>query len=346
LYRAFLVDKESVAEDVHFEQGCSFCHMGDVTAQTKEEAHQKVVKRPSADLSLCAQCHDDIAENYKGSLHNTTEGLRHGISGRLSKDEMKVFDGKVFEQSCRTCHASCGSCHVKSPVIGGVNLGLIKGHKFVRKAEDKTCALCHGGRVYPEFTGEYGGVADVHYQKNMSCLDCHKKEGFHGDGQKYSSRKQVKERPSCVQCHKPGEEKSVKAKQAHLDHNGKVSCTACHSAAPYRNCSECHIGKGATSKPGFHLGLSPRDKTTVTTLRLVPTVRETFETAGIKMERYDSMPNYWDTMPHNIRKRTDRTRSCDVCHIEKRNFLTMDELIHNGSKANQTLLYEPKPLKK
>jgi hypothetical protein len=331
---------------VHLEQGCSACHQGDETAATKEEAHKGFVKSPSADQSLCAQCHDDIARNYKKSLHNTTAGLRLGISGRFSPDEMKAYEGKVFEQSCRNCHSSCGGCHVKSPVISGVNLGLIKGHRFVRRAEDKTCALCHGGRVYPEFTGEYGGVTDVHYQKNMFCLDCHSADQFHGDGRDYPSRREVPARPSCIQCHKPGDEKSAKAKQAHVDHVDKVSCTACHSAAPYRNCYDCHLGQGATSKPGFYLGLNPRDKKTVTTLRLIPTVRGTFKKAGIEMEHYDALPNYWDTVPHNIRKRTERTRSCDVCHVEKRNFLTREDLIENGSKANEALLYEPKPLKK
>jgi hypothetical protein len=346
MYKAFLVDKELIAEDVHFGQGCDACHQGDVKARTKEEAHSGFVKRPSDDPALCGQCHEEIAESYKTSLHNTAAGLRHGVSGRFAGGEMQAFDGKVFEKSCRTCHASCGECHVKSPVIGGVNLGLIKGHKFVKRAEDKTCALCHGGRVYPEFTGDYGGVTDVHYQKNMFCLDCHNTGEFHGDGTAYSSRREVKDRPSCAQCHKTGEEKSEKAKQSHMDHSDKVSCSACYSAAPYRNCFDCHLGKGAVSKPGFYLGLNPRDMKTVTTLRLVPTVRETFKGAGIAMESYDSLPNYWDTVPHNIRKRTERTRNCDVCHVEKRDFLTKDMLIKSGSKANEDLLYEPKPLKR
>jgi len=346
MYKAFLVDKDLIAKDIHFEQGCASCHKGNEGGQTKEEAHKSLVNRPSDDLTLCAQCHEEITKTYKNSLHYTTAGLRHGVSGRFSKEEMKAFDGKVFEKSCRTCHSTCGECHVKSPVIGGVNLGLIKGHKFLKRAEDKTCALCHGGRVYPEFTGEYGGVADVHYQKNMFCLDCHKKSEFHGDGRVYTSRREVKDKPSCTQCHKMGQEKSEKAKKTHGDHGMKVSCSACHAAAPYRNCFDCHLGKGATAKPALYLGLNPRDKKTVTTLRLVPTVKDTFKKADILAEAYDSLPNYWDTAPHNIRKRTERTRSCDVCHVEKKDFLTKEKLIKNGSKANEGLLYEPKPIKK
>ncbi len=266
--------------------------------------------------------------------------------GRFSKEDLKIFDEKVFEKSCRSCHSSCGECHVKSPVIGGVNIGLIKGHRFVKRDEGKTCALCHGGRVYPEFTGEYGGTPDVHYQKGMVCMDCHKKAQFHGDGNRYLSKREVKEKPACVKCHKPGEEKTEKAKTAHEKHSEKLSCVSCHASGQYRNCYGCHLGKGATAKPGFILGLNPKDKKTVTTLRVIPTVRDTFQPAGIKMENYDALPNYWDATPHNIKKRTERTRSCDVCHVDKAGFLTKETLIKNGSKANEGLIYDPKPIKK
>jgi hypothetical protein len=84
----------------------------------------------------------------------------------------------------------------------------------------------------------------------------------------------------------------------------------------------------------------------VTTLRTVPVVRDTFLSAGIKMEHFDALPNYWDTVPHNIRKRTERTRSCEVCHEEKKGFLNKDTLLKNGSKANEGLIYSIKPIKK
>ena len=103
------------------------------------------------------------------------------------------------------------------------------------------------------------------------------------------------------------------------------------------------MGSGATSKPGFYLGLNPRDKKTVTTLRLIPTVRDTFEKAGIKMENFDVLPNYWDSPVHNIKKRTERTWYCDACHVEKKGFLTQEMLIEKGSKANERLIYSPKP---
>jgi rubredoxin len=73
-------------------------------------------------------------------------------------------------------------------------------------------------------------------------------------------------------------------------------------------------------------------------------VRDTFAPAGIKMENFDALPNYWDTPAPNIRKRTARTRNCDACHVDRKNFLTKEMLIKNGSKANDDLIFVPKPI--
>ncbi len=297
-------------------------------------------KRPSDDLATCGTCHEETVKTYKLSLHYTTAGMKSGVNPRFSGAEASVYDQKVFEQSCRSCHASCGDCHVKSPTISGVDLGLMAGHKFVKKDESKTCALCHGGRVYPEFTGEYGGNADVHYQKGMSCTDCHSGSEIHASSGAQSDRRAVSDKPSCVKCHAPGTEKTEKARTAHADHGDMVSCSACHSSAEYRGCASCHLGEGATSSPMFMLGDNPRKPGQLTTLRLVPTVRDTFKKVGIVQENFDSMPNLWDTVPHNTRKRTERTRDCSVCHSEKRNVLTEETLPKGGSEANKKLIFE------
>jgi thiosulfate/3-mercaptopyruvate sulfurtransferase len=317
MYKGYLVDGNLLGKDPHFAMGCESCHKGNTGGATREEAHQGLVKRPSDNLKTCAMCHKKIAQTYEKTLHYTTAGQRQGVMKRFSETELKQFDEKVFQQSCRSCHASCGSCHVKAAAVGGISIGLIQGHKFVKKDEGKTCAFCHGGRVYPEYTGEYGGKPDVHYQKGMLCMDCHKKEDMHGDGKVYLSKQEVKDRPVCTNCHtKLGQEARLTTRTAHTRHRDKVTC----------------------------LGLNPRDRKTLTTLRLVPTVRDTFATAGITMSNFDSLPNYWNTPAHNIRKRTDRTRSCDACHADKAGFLKKEALMEQGSQANEGLIYNIKPI--
>lgn len=337
-----MVEEKLLQNDVHMKLGCVYCHNGDDKTMNKDDAHKGRKTRPSDWLDLCGQCHSEIADKYKKSLHFAYlgQGQKNVFLERLSEKEQKIFNKKVFEKSCRSCHASCGDCHVRSPIVGGVFMGLIKGHKFVKRDEAKTCALCHGGRVYPEFSGEYGGMADVHYQKGFLCMDCHKIEEVHGDGNIYSSRKDMKTKITCIQCHKEGGEKTEKAKDAHSVHKGKASCYACHSGGEYRNCYDCHVGKGSTSKPGLILGRNPRNLQELTTLRLIPTIKNSFKSVGILMEHFDKLPNYWDTIPHNTKKRTDRTRNCDTCHVEKKYFLKKEDLIKNGSKANEKLIFD------
>lgn len=344
MYKGFVVDSSLIDNDPHFDQGCPSCHRGNEYAHSRQDAHLGLVKRPSDDLASCGDCHDDIVGNYRNALHYTTAGLRNGIIGRFSDAETEWFDKKVFEKSCRSCHASCGDCHVKGPEIQGMSIGLIKKHAFVKKDEKNTCAFCHGGRVYPEFTGQYGVVKDVHHTKSMMCMDCHKMQEMHGDGNRYRSRREVADKPTCVSCHPQGNEKSEKAADAHDKHKGILTCQACHAVSTYKNCYNCHLGKGARSASGFFLGLSPKDKRTVTVLRAIPTVRDTFKSVGIEMRNYDALPNYWDAMPHVIRKSTERTTNCHMCHLVKMGFLTREKLIKNGSRANDQLLYVPRPV--
>ncbi len=343
-YKRYHVDKTLLEKDPHLLEGCTPCHGGDGKALDKDDAHKGVVKRPSADMGTCGQCHGDITKTYEKSLHSTLEGFVTKMSNRLGTKEKKVFMDKVFGQSCRSCHATCGDCHVSSPAVNGIRTGFIQGHAFVRKDEGKTCAVCHGGRVYPEFTGKNAASPDVHYQKGMPCTKCHKKAELHGDGNAYRNKDEARPTPVCRDCHKKGSEKKAIARLAHGKHDGRVTCYGCHVDGEYRNCSGCHDGKALSSKLGFILGADPSDKRVVTTLRQVPVTRDSFLEAGVTMENFDVMPDYRAAPVHRIRRVTDRTRSCDVCHVNRKGFLTKESLIRRGSRANEDVIFKMAPL--
>jgi len=335
----FVVTKDVMASDPHFSQSCVDCHKGDPSKPSQKDAHKGLIARPSDDpVETCGECHTETAKTYTLSLHYTAAGMKHGVSPRFDESGKKIFEAKVFEKSCRSCHASCGDCHVKSPDVSGISTGLLDGHRFIAKAEDKTCAMCHGGRVWPEFTGDYGGSPDVHYRKGMTCGDCHGPVQFHGDGNAYTSRKDVPVRPLCTDCHDIATMGKDSTKETHATHEESVSCSACHTATAYRQCSSCHLGGGAVSSPAIVLGHNPRQPNQLTTLRLIPTMRETFKPAGIDMANYDTLPNYWDTVPHNIAKRTDRTRDCNTCHQEGTYYLEKERLPKGGSTKNLELV--------
>ncbi len=335
-HKAYLIDKALPDKDIHFANGCTFCHKGDGKASDQEKAHKGVVKRPSRNPGACGDCHGDIAKAFENSPHHTAQGMVDKLSARLSKSEARMFAGKVFEPSCRSCHASCGDCHVRSPSGNGAGEGFIDRHRFVKKDEQKTCGVCHGGRVYPEFTGKHSGLPDVHHQKGMTCTTCHPKDSLHGTGGTGAV-------PKCRDCHKPGREKQSTARLAHTKHEGKVSCYGCHSQGSYRNCYNCHKGTASSSELSFILGADPRDRRTLTTLRAVPLARDSFKAYGIKMENFDAVPDYRAAPVHNIGRRTERTRSCDTCHVARRGFLSQKSLKKNGSRANEGLIFKMGP---
>jgi hypothetical protein len=339
----FLVHKTILDSDPHFGGGCTSCHKGDATSIDQEKAHKGVVKKPSRDLQVCGDCHEDIAKAYGNTLHYTAQGMLNKMSGRLSKTEGRIFTEKVFEQSCRSCHASCGDCHVQSPSRNGIRAGFIDKHRFVKKDEGKTCAVCHGGRVYPEYTGEHSGIPDVHYQKGMTCTTCHQKRQIHGTAGAGAGKNDTGAGPQCRDCHKTGREKQPTARLAHAKHEGKVSCYGCHTQGSYRNCYNCHKGRASTSELSFILGADPKDKRTLTTLRAIPLARDSFVDWGITMERFDEVPDYRAAPVHNIRKSTDRTRSCDTCHVARKGFLSKKSILKNGSKANEGLIFKMGP---
>lgn len=333
-----------MAQDIHLKRTCSECHKGNAEAANKSDAHKGLIPKPSENIDNCATCHKDIGSHYKKSLHYTTAGLRNGIHKRCSKAQAEQFDVKVFEQSCRSCHASCGDCHVKTPVVSGVNQGLFANHRFQKKNEDKTCAACHGGRVYAEYTGRDSGVRDIHFEKGMKCLNCHKSQELHGDGTEAHSKNNVKGKPSCIDCHKMSA--SAQNSKVHKQHASKTSCQACHVASGYNQCSSCHVGKGASQSQAFLLGRNPKNKAQLVTLRLTPAVRDTFASEGFFMDNYDQIANFWAAPVHNIRKKTARTRTCGPCHTEnKEGFITEKHFPKDGSKRNSALIYDDKAFK-
>ena len=190
--------------------------------------------------------------------------------GRFSDDELVQYDKNVFNNPVVPAIASCGDCHVKSPKVGGFCLGPHQGTPVcTERCGENMCCLPWRKSV----SGIHRSIRRCKgcpLREKMMCLDCHSKEEMHGDGNVYTSRKQVKQRPSCLSCHPYGMKKAKKGKKP-------TKCIKTMSVArPVMPCPRTRIAmaaiweKGAKSKTGFYLGLNPRDKKTITTLRAVP----------------------------------------------------------------------------
>lgn len=257
----------------------------------------------------------------------------------------------AFQQSCQSCHATCGDCHVSKPpystnpvVLGG----LQDGHRFARRPPmEMTCAGCHGGRVAAEYTGRYEGFpADVHFTKaKLSCTDCHSGAQLHGaGGETATTRFAVASRPQCTGCH-PEAAAGKSAVRSHNVHGGKLSCQTCHSGIG-KSCVNCHAGSGSTSLPVLKIGrnLRPELPFRYTVLRHVPTTRDMIDRATRlehTLANFDRVPTWKTATPHNIQRVTARSSSCAACHNNPNLFLRLRDLDPDDAQANGNVVTAP-----
>jgi hypothetical protein len=133
--------------------------------------------------------------------------------------------------------SGCAACHVLYSDEGtyeGGDKAILKDqkdrprfHRITSKIPETQCIHCHnrGGRTGVSFIGtiesdgygspytEKGGkqgklhgknynhlTADVHYDKGLTCIDCHTRQDLHGDGNIYAKREQAVE-IECQDCH-------------------------------------------------------------------------------------------------------------------------------------------------
>jgi len=164
--------------------------------------------------------------------------------------------------------SGCGACHVvysdKGTYEGGdkaidkAQKGRPIKHRLTQQIPENQCIHCHnrGGRTGVSFIGtmesdgygtpwtEKGGKqgklhgkhynhleGDVHYERGMTCIDCHTKDDLHGDGHIYSKKENAVE-IRCESCHgKPGQLPDLKTARGNTlknikEKNGKLVLTA------------------------------------------------------------------------------------------------------------------------
>lgn len=335
--------KESFLQTSHGDIGCQECHGGNPTDPDWQTAHQGIIKDPSYPdpTNACGECHEKISAFAKDSLHYTLNPIRQVLSTRSSSanPDMQSKLEKAGQKHCSQCHASCGQCHISRPDY--VDGGFIAGHTFQKRPPmDSTCAACHGGRIYAEYTGlnkKY--PADVHYRKkDMKCTDCHKTDEMHASAGKASTRLELAQRPSCEDCHADlggGSEATY-----HQKHRGKVACQVCHSLS-YKNCYSCHVGtdkqgmayyKCKQSEFAFKIGFNPKKSETSSyeyvIVRHPPTNPEIFNFyTQSSLPDFDSLPTWKSTAPHNIQRITPQSEACNNCHGNRELFLSSQDLM-------------------
>jgi len=249
----------------------------------------------------CA-CHSDKEANFSTSLHYTGAGMKGECAKFAAKEFGIDMDEYYAEWNCSKCHATtCQKCHGEDP------------HKEDISKNISTCDQCHFKKQTATFVGDMPGhtkkgpAPDIHYEKGLTCADCHNAAEVHGDGNVYTSQLEAVT-TKCEDCHNsPGKTvKNMTVTQystdidAHKKHGDKLDCIACHSGWTL-NCKNCHLATRKGTQPvsdEFYLGKASDGKI------------KTF----VKMEAfYDNASHvgYGEWFSHTV---TDKAKDCAFCH--------------------------------
>ena len=148
----------------------------------------------------CLKCH-------LGNRASGEKGMRRGL-GCLACHSKHQKIGKC--QKSKISMDRCLSCHNKG-FVGGDYLGLFP------KDHDKSyrAPLTKDGKYPPQKYGiDFHHLqSDIHFQKGMVCVDCHKKDDMQGT-------KKVK----CIDCHKN------LSPNNHTNYHTSLACSTCHSS--------------------------------------------------------------------------------------------------------------------
>jgi len=208
-----------------FANECIVCHR-DKESKCKNNIHYTLQNEISLTLKAWG------VKDYNKSLQTLPKISNHPIK------EPKDLAIDFLRRKCLRCHLTskevnptnnlCLACH---------NSHLNKEDSYRAKATSKHCLKCHNANFigtdyfglfpkdfdksykapitkegfYPkkEYRNSYHHlIEDVHFQKGMSCIDCHK----------------MNKKASCTSCHTNLSQKN------HPSYHKNISCIACHSA--------------------------------------------------------------------------------------------------------------------
>ena len=159
---------------------------------------------------------------YTKSLHYTNNGIKYWYSKEQGGVE-RIAGKTADELNCTSakCHAyTCDACHLD--VSNGVSFYSLKPLK-----NNDICKKCHN-------SDEEG--PDVHFQKEMKCMDCHTAKEIHGDGIAHNTYYE----PGIFDVHCENCHSKISGSLSHTVHNGKLDCGTCHITET-SICINCHF---------------------------------------------------------------------------------------------------------
>ncbi|MEW6118156.1 MAG: hypothetical protein AB1553_14850 [Nitrospirota bacterium] len=160
---------------------------------------------------------EEVLRSAAFSFKNTA-AIAQELNTSFSEDQ-----AVAKQKFCNVCHAGCLDCHYAPDEKEGV-------HRFTKKPLSESCGgygrgttICHPGAMQSrrgetyigdDYSVPSGMRSDVHYRKNIHCIDCHP-VGEKGMGD-------MRREADCQGCHR--EIEKAHARSIHK----KLDCAACH----------------------------------------------------------------------------------------------------------------------
>ena len=157
--------------------GCYKCHGGNKFATNKKDAHEGIVLTPSRleyANRFCAECHDEIINNVKKSIMQSQNGILNTLKFQWGELSSPIGFRGIED------------------IRNDVNKTISLAESHFRKG----CASCHVNQDESIFNDEKNA-------KGGGCVDCHRIEKGHKEGDKYIHSKLSSIIPSknCLKCH-------------------------------------------------------------------------------------------------------------------------------------------------
>ncbi len=166
--------------DTHLRGLCASCHLG----QDKEQPGQI---NESSRGGGCSACHLSYDSNAAAELQH-----RGGPSAPLHHPDISIH---VHQQACFGCHSRSG--RIATNYEGWHETLLDETAAKARPGWPARFRLLTDGRVFEKHP------ADVHFEKGMTCIDCHVAAEVMSDGIAHA-HEQDAVKISCADCHAAG----------------------------------------------------------------------------------------------------------------------------------------------
>ena len=234
-----VVDEESWSASVHADLGfeCVDCHAGKA-----EFPHE------DGEPTLCAECHEDAADDVGRSVHADSDGAHVMAGVGLCAPCHGVHDARAADDPGSRVHvrnvtATCGVCHGDTGIAGSKGLSTAPFTSFRESVHGSTsvddearlavCTACHGSHLIVRASDPASSINPFRIAE--TCGACHPvaAEQYTASVHGRAFQRGVTAAPTCTDCHGIHAIKHVPPEGVSTTEKRLVrsTCVACHSSA-------------------------------------------------------------------------------------------------------------------